>query len=142
MSSVFRALLDVFLLIAVGVVLRRVLIRDDAQWTGIERFVYFIGFPALLIRTLAVAPLGSAPVGAVGGALAGSVLLMSAICLALRPLLAVDGAAFSSVFQGATRWQTFVALAVASAMYGDAGVTLAAVAIAAMIPLLNVINVW
>ena len=142
MPVVFRALVDVFLLIALGVALRRVVIREDAQWAGIERFVYFVGFPALLIRTLAQAPLASAPIGAVGGALAGAVILMTAICLAMRPLLKIDGAAFSSVFQGATRWQTFVALAVASALYGDAGVTLAAVAIAAMIPLLNVINVW
>ena len=139
---VFHALLEVFLLIALGVLLRRVLIREDAQWIGIERFVYFVGFPALLIRTLADAPLGSAPIGAVGGALASAVLLMSGICLALRPLLRLDGAAFTSLFQGATRWQTFVALAVASALYGDSGITLAAVAIAAMIPLLNVINVW
>ena len=142
MPSVFQALFEVFLLIALGVFLRRVLIRDDAQWTGIERLVYFVGFPALLIRTLAGAPLGSAPLGAVGGALAGSVILMSGICLALRPFLRLDGAAFSSLFQGATRWQTFVALAVASTLYGDAGITLAAVAIAAMVPLLNVINVW
>ena len=142
MSAVFSALVEVFLLIGLGVLLRRVLIREDAQWTGIERFVYFVGFPALLIRTLADAPLGSAPIGAVGGALAGAVMLMAAICLALRPLLGIDGAAFTSLFQGATRWQTFVALAVASTLYGDAGVTLAAVAIAAMIPLLNVINVW
>ena len=142
MPSVFQALFEVFLLIALGVFLRRVLIREDAQWTGIERLVYFVGFPALLIRTLAGAPLGSAPLGAVGGALASSVILMSGICLALRPLLRIDGAAFSSLFQGATRWQTFVALAVASTLYGDAGITLAAVAIAAMVPLLNVINVW
>ena len=142
MPVVFRALVDVFLLIALGIALRRLVIREDAQWTGIERFVYFVGFPALLIRTLADAPLASAPIGAVGGALAGAVIIMTAICLVMRPLMKIDGAAFTSVFQGATRWQTFVALAVASSLYGDTGVTLAAVAIAAMIPLLNVINVW
>ena len=64
---------------------------------------YFVGFPALLIRTLADAPLGSAPLGAVGGALASAVILMSGICLALRPVLHLDGAAFTSLFQGATR---------------------------------------
>jgi predicted permease len=69
---------------------------------------------------------------------------MAALCLALRPLLAragVDGPSFTSVFQGATRWQTFVGLAVASNLYGDAGVALASMAMVAMIPVLNVMSV-
>jgi malonate transporter and related proteins len=39
---------------------------------------------------------------------------MSLLCLSVRPLLArmdIDGPAFTSIFQGATRWQTYVALA-------------------------------
>jgi predicted permease len=71
---------------------------------------------------------------------------MSAICLTIRPLLAAflgtDGAAFTSVFQGATRWQTSVALAVAATLFGDAGLALGAVGVVAMTPLLNVMNVW
>ena len=115
--------------------------RDEAQRAGLERLVYYVLSPALLMHTLANAPLGSVPVGAVGAALAGAVILMSLLCLALLPLLRVDGPAFTSVFQGATRWQTFIALAVASGLHGETGVTLAAVAMIAMIPLLNVINV-
>ena len=47
---------------------------------------------------------------------------MSLLCLALRPLLArfaIDGPAFTSIFQGATRWQTYVALAVSGNLFGD-----------------------
>ena len=49
-----------------------------------------------------------------------AVITMSALCLALRPLLArraLDGPAFTSLFQGATRWQTFVALPLAANLY-------------------------
>jgi predicted permease len=84
-------------------------------------------------------------VAAVGGTLLLSVLAMSALCLALRPWLAkrisLDGPAFTSVFQGATRWQTFVALSVAGNLYGEIGIALASVAMVAMIPLLNVLSV-
>jgi len=48
----------------------------------------------------------------------------------LRPLLArcaVDGPAFTSIFQGATRWQTYVALSVSGNLYGDTGLALASV---------------
>jgi predicted permease len=52
-----------------------------------------------------------------------------------------SGPSFSSVFQGATRFHGFVAIAVIGPLYGDDGVTLAALALAIMIPLLNVISV-
>lgn len=146
MTAVLAALLPVFLLIVAGFLLRQFLIRDDAHWVGVERLVYYVMFPALLIETLARADLARVPVAGVGGALFVAVLVMSALCLALRPMLAarlaLDGPAFSSLFQGATRWQTFVALAVAGNLYGDLGLALASVAVVAMIPILNVINVW
>jgi predicted permease len=145
-SAVFAALLPVFLLTASGVALKRWLVTDAAHWFGIERLVYYVLFPALLINTLAHADLTRVPVGQVGGALILSVLAMSALCLALRPALMswlkLSGPSFTSLFQASTRWQTFIALAVTGNLYGEFGLALASVAAVAMIPLLNVINVW
>ncbi|ABD87808.1 AEC family transporter [Rhodopseudomonas palustris] len=145
MLTVFGALVPVFLLIVLGHVLRRMLLTEDKSWSGIEQLVYYVLFPALLIDTLSRANLAAVPVAGVGGALLLAVVAMSALCLALRPLLAarlgLDGPAFTSVFQGATRWQSFVALSVAGNLYDDIGITLASVAMVAMIPLLNVFSV-
>lgn len=145
MNAVLAALLPVFLLIALGYLLRHRLLKDDAHWIGLERLVYFVLFPALLILTLARANLNAVPVGGAGAALMLAVLTMGALMLAARPALhthlEVDGPAFTSIFQGATRWQTFVALAVAGNLYGDIGIALASVAMVAMIPLLNVMSV-
>jgi malonate transporter and related proteins len=117
---------------------------QDSQWQGLERLTYYVLFPALLIQTLVKADLSKVPVAGVGGALLLSALLVSAVCLALWPLLqrsAVDGPAFTSIFQGATRWQTYVALAVSGNLYGDTGLALASVAMVAIIPLVNVLSV-
>jgi malonate transporter len=144
MGVVFAALLPVFLLIVLGFGLKRSLMRLDTQWHGLERLTYYVLFPALLIETLVKADLSKVPIAGVGGALLLSALLMSLLCLALRPLLArwaVDGPAFTSVFQGATRWQTYVALAVSANLYGDTGLALASVAMVAIIPLVNVFSV-
>lgn len=146
MGAVLAALIPVFLLVATGTMARRVIVTEDAHWIGIERLVYYLLFPALLIDTLARADLSKVPVAVVGGALLCAVLLMAALCLALRPALMrwlrIDGPAFTSVFQGALRWQTFVALAVAGNLYGENGLALASVAAIAMIPVLNVLSVW
>jgi len=144
--AVFLALIPVFMLIVSGVLVKRWLIPDDQHWIGAERLVYYVLFPALLINTLSQADLTRVPVHEVAGALILAVLLMSVLCLALRPLLqgafGVDGPAFTSLFQGATRWQTYIGLALAGNLFGDYGLALASVASVAMIPLLNVINVW
>jgi hypothetical protein len=144
MALVIAALLPVFLLIVLGFVLKRSLLRLETQWHGLERLTYYVLFPMLLVQTLVKADLGTVPVAGVGGALLLSLLLMSLLCLALQPLLArwaVDGPAFTSIFQGATRWQTYVALAVSVNLYGDTGLALASVAMIAIIPLVNVFSV-
>ena len=144
MAIVIAALLPVFLLMTLGAVLKRTLMRLDAQWHGLERLTYYVLFPMLLIQTLVKADLSSVPVAGVGGALLLSALAMSLLCLALRPLLAhwdIDGPAFTSIFQGATRWQTYVALAVSGNLFDHTGLALASVAMVAIIPLVNVFSV-
>ncbi|MGZ3410573.1 MAG: AEC family transporter [Xanthobacteraceae bacterium] len=145
-AAVFAALLPVFMLIVTGVLSRRYLVTDPGHWVGLERLVYYVLFPALLIDTLWHADLTRVPIAQVGGALLAAVLIMSVLCLLLRPLLtkwlSLDGPAFTSLFQGATRWQTFIGLAVSGSLYGEFGLALASVAAVAMIPVLNVINVW
>jgi predicted permease len=53
----------------------------------------------------------------------------------------LKGPAFTSVFQGATRWNTFIALALSGSLFGTEGLTLVAVAIVAMVPVLNLMAV-
>jgi malonate transporter and related proteins len=144
MAVVLSALLPVFLLIVLGFILKRSLMRLDTQWHGLERLTYYVLFPTLLIQTLVKADLSSVPVAGVGGALMLSALAMSLLCLALRPVFSrwnIDGPAFTSIFQGATRWQTYVALAVSSNLFGHTGLALASVAMVAIIPLVNVFSV-
>jgi predicted permease len=144
MAAVIAALLPVFILIVLGAILRRSLMRLETQWHGLERLTYYVLFPMLLIQTLVKADLSRVPVAGVGGALLLSVLAMSLLCLALRPALsrlAIGGPAFTSIFQGATRWQTYVALSVSANLYGEVGLALASVAMVAIIPLVNVFSV-
>jgi malonate transporter len=143
MTPVFNSLLPVFLLIATGYLSRVGGLIEANSWTGIERLTYFVFFPAVIIQTLVRADLSSVPLLGVGGALICAILLNSFALLLTRPLLerslGIDGPSFTSLFQASTRWNTFVGLAVAGSLFGPRGITLIAVAIAAMVPLLNVL---
>jgi malonate transporter len=145
MFPIIASLTPVFLIIVLGAWLKAMPLMEDAGWRGLERATYYVFFPAMIIMTMAKADLRSVPVIAMGLALIGAILAMTAVLLALRPLLArsfaMDGPAFTSVFQGATRWNSFVAIATAGALYGQVGLTLTAISVAAMIPLLNVLAV-
>ena len=56
MTGLFEALVPVTTVIAIGYGLRRSGIMDAAGWAAVERLVYYLLFPALLVRELATAP--------------------------------------------------------------------------------------
>ena len=62
MSAVVGALFPIFLLIILGLLLRHWLIAEDAHWVGLEKLLYYVMFPALLIGTMARADLANVPV--------------------------------------------------------------------------------
>jgi hypothetical protein len=80
MGIVIAALMPVFLLIVLGAVLKRTLMRLETQWHGLERLTYYVLFPMLLIQTLVKADLTTVPVAGVGGALLLSALVVSLLC--------------------------------------------------------------
>ncbi|HSI38934.1 MAG TPA: AEC family transporter [Xanthobacteraceae bacterium] len=145
MIEVLVALVPVFLIIALGVVLRHTLLREDAHWRGLERLTYFVLFPALLMVSLARTDLGGVAVLEVSAALLGAIALMTLALLGCRVaicrVLALSGPSFTSFAQGALRWNTYVGLAVAGGLAGPAGLAVAAVAIAVIIPSVNVLSV-
>ncbi len=141
MLTVSNALGPLFLLILTGVVLRRLRFPDPQFWHGAERFIYFLLFPAMLISTLATADFSQVAFSGMISLLASLLILLAAGLWLLRNRLGLDLPSFSSVFQGALRFNTYVGLAGAAALYGEAGITAAAVAIAIMVPLINILCV-
>ena len=59
MAVVIAALLPVFLLIVLGFILKRTLIRPETQWHGLERLTYYVLLPVFLIQTLVKADLST-----------------------------------------------------------------------------------
>ncbi|MFK8251101.1 AEC family transporter [Ancylobacter terrae] len=139
------ALLPVFLIIALGAVLRRVLLRDEAHWAALERLTFYVLFPALIIVSIAKSDLGEVAVVEVTTALLGAIAIVSAALLGGRVAicrgLALSGPSFTSLLQGSVRWNTYIALAVAGSFAGTAGLAVAAVGIAVIIPAVNVLSV-
>ena len=145
MSTTLNAIAPVFLIIATGYLLFRFRVVGESVWSAIEHICFYLLLPALIIRTLSRADLGDLPVLDFVLVLLIAILGMSALLISTHALVwkryPESGPSFSSIFQGATRFHGFVAIAVIGPLYGDAGLALAALALAVMVPLLNVISV-
>jgi len=131
----------VFALIVFGAALHWARFIDDASWRAVERVTYFVLFPCFLFNAIAIADFTGQPVGQLAALLAGAIVAMAALVYALQSMLKLDGAAFSSVFQGAVRFNSYVAIGAISAVLGGKGVALAAIAVAIMVPLANTLCV-
>jgi len=142
MITIFFAIVPIFLLIVAGTFLRRFVVRSASFWRFIEALAYFVLFPALLIVTLAHTRIVLPVVAPLLSAVIGSILLISFGLLALRRFLSMDGPAFSSVVQGAIRYNTYVGFAVVIAVSGEEGLALMAVIAAFNIPVVNIVSVY
>ena len=142
MSTLLSALWPLFALIVAGYFLRRRDFPSEAFWPGAERLNYFILFPALLFSSLASAPLDDPALSRLAVAVLVALGLAWLALLALRRIRGWPAARFGPITQGALRFNTYLGLAVVGALFGQQGLALAALLLALMIPVVNVMSVW
>ena len=135
--SILSILLPDFLLIVLGFVLYRRAGWGLEFWTGLEKLVYFVLFPSLLFYATSRTPFDFSQ----SGRLLQTALLTTAAGIALgwlaKPLFKVGPMVFESAVQTAFRFNSYIALAVASRLAGDAGTALMALIIGFAVPICN-----
>jgi predicted permease len=142
MPSLLLALWPLFALIVAGYLLRRSDFPGEAFWPGAERLNYFVLFPALLLSSLASAPLDNPALPRLALAVLLALGLGWLALLALRRLRGLPAARFGAIVQGTLRFNTYLGLATVGSLFGAAGLTLAALMLALLVPAVNVLSVW
>lgn len=141
MQTVLLLLPD-FSLILLGAAIRRWMHLGDHFWSGVEKLVYFILFPALLVNAImrTQLDLGAAlPLLATAfAAMAGGMLLG----LLPRVFLQVPALSFASIYQCAYRFNSYIALAVAGMLFGRPGIATMGLVVGAAVPFANLVSVW
>lgn len=141
MSTALLLLPD-FALILLGAALRRWMQLGDPFWSGVEKLVYFILFPALLINATLRTPLdlGAALplLATAGAAMLGGMLLG----LLPKPFVRLPALTYASIFQCGYRFNSYIGLAAAGMLFGAAGIATMGLIIGAAVPLANLVSVW
>ena len=128
-----------------GNLVRRTGLVPEPDWRGVELVCFWLLFPALLCITLARIDLASVPVGPLAITMLAMTLILWALMFALKPVLHratdMDNSQFTSVFQGATRFHGFIALAIVLKLYGEEAAAYVALVMAVLVPPINVVNI-
>jgi len=135
------ALLPDFALILLGAALRRLFHLGDHFWSGLEKLIYFVLFPALLFNGLVKTRIDWSAAGpllavALGTMATGMVLGLGARVFGLRAM------SFASQYQCAFRFNSYIGLAVAGKLYGVPGIAAMAIVVGVMVPPANMAAVW
>lgn len=139
MSLILSAIFPVFALLLLGNVARRSGFLAERFWEQAEKGTYYVLFPCLLVKNLATAHMDFAAAGMLLVVAALMPVLASVLAFAFAPLLRLNGADFTSFYQGSIRFNTYIGLAIVATALPAPALTLAAIVVAVMIPLVNVL---
>ena len=140
MNTVLLLLPD-FSLILLGMLIRRWMTFGENFWAGLEKLVYFILFPALLINSLVKAKLDL--LSAFPLLATAFVAIVAGMLLGLLPrwFSKVPALTFASMYQCAFRYNSYIGLAVVSMLFGQSGVATLGIIIGTAVPLVNVVAI-
>jgi len=141
MLSTFIAILPIFLLIVIGYVTKNYFFPEESFWKTVEKLVYYVFFPALLVLDISHANFDSANISTAITATAVGTLLVAALIFFGQLFFKARNDLFTSIFQGGVRYNSYVFLALAQSLFGAEGIALSGVFVAYMIILTNVISV-
>ncbi|UCV08246.1 AEC family transporter [Dechloromonas denitrificans] len=131
-----------FALILLGAAIRRWMHLGDHFWNGVEKLVYFILFPALLINAIIKTRLDLG--AAMPLLLTAFAAMLGGMVLGIVPKLfsRLPALTYASLFQCGYRFNSYIALAVAGMLYGSPGIATMGLIVGAAVPVANLVSVW
>ncbi len=135
-------LLPDFALILLGTAIRRWMHLGDHFWSGVEKLVYFILFPALLINAIVRTKLDLTAAGPLLGTAFAAMAAGMILGLVPRRLVNLPALTFASVYQCGYRFNSYIALAVAGMLFGSPGIATMGLIVGAAVPFANLVSVW
>lgn len=141
MFATFILILPDFLLMALGLVLLRWQFLPPVFFTGAEKLVYYVLFPALLFSSMAKSNLSLQQISTLGLATALVMLVGAIVAFLALPALKPDRLRHASVTQCAYRFNSYLAFSIAGAMGGPTALSAMAVIAVVAVPLGNLFAV-
>ncbi len=124
MYNIFYNILPIFLIALLGSMIRRKWLISDEFWRGLEKLSFYVLFPTVLFEYSSKINLNSFEFVKLTAALIIAILLVSTMLVVYQMKRPFDSVQFTSVFQGATRYNNYIFFALSAALFGDEGLTI------------------
>lgn len=140
--SIALLLIPDFALILFGFFLNRFTDWGRGFWSGLEKLIYYVLFPALLFNSIAKTKIDF--VAAAPALKTAVVMVLVGIMLAwlAKPLFRPTEKRFASGFQTAFRFNSYIGLAIAGRLHGETGIAAFGIIIGLVVPMCNIASVW
>ena len=135
--QVFFAILEPFVLIALGALLSRTRMFPRTLWEGVEKLVYYVLFPPLLFNSVSRAELSLSQAGLYLACGVGSMTIGIALSWIVSKLAPAGRLSDASVRQCGYRFNSYIGFAVVLALYGHEGLALFALLVGVWVPISN-----
>jgi predicted permease len=135
--SIALLVLPDFLLIAFGWILNRKLGFTREFFTGLEKLVYYVLFPALLFQSIMRTPISMGTAADIFLATAATAICGIALVWIAKPLLHPSPISMASGAQCGYRFNTYIALALAPSLAGAVGQSTMALIVGFAVPIVN-----
>jgi hypothetical protein len=139
--NISLSILPIFLLLLFGALLQTKRFPAEDFWPGVDKLVYWVLFPSMLFYNISKADLSSPVLPSYTIILGMSLFTVSVLALIISLINRVDRPTGTSILQASIRFNSFIALALASSIYGEEGLILATLGAAILIPCVNVVLV-
>lgn len=110
-------LIPIICIILLGFVLKRKQFVSDSFWQASDHMVYYIFFPALLVSNISTMDLTKVPMFKIGLIIIILLVALTALLVMIQAIKPIAPETFTSVYQGAARYNTFIALTVVAAAW-------------------------
>ena len=139
MLTIINTLVPIFFLILLGYFFKFIKFPHEDFWKHLDKFNYFVLFPSLLVYKLSTANINEIKNFDFILVAIISLLIISTILIIYNKIKPYNDDAFTSIYQGAIRFNTYVFLALVDTLFNDSGLIIAAILITFLIPVINIL---
>ncbi len=141
MLTILTSILPIFLIIALGLALRKGGIPSADFWNLNDKLVYWVLMPCLLFTKISLSPLDKSALGLYSVTILGGFAVAVIFAVISARLSGFAAPQATSILQGSARHNSFIGLALAANLFGPVGFDIAILATAILVPVTNIVMV-
>lgn len=112
-----KTLIPIVCIILLGFILKRRRFVSEQFWQASDRMVYYVFFPALLVSKISVMDLSKVPMLKISAIIILLLFVFTGLLILIQAIKPMQATTFTSVYQGAVRYNTFIALTLVATVW-------------------------